>query len=179
MWRFNAPGKRHDAIVRDKITLGSLLGVVVVGTAVIGAFTGGWLDAVWLPVKLFVVPFLLFAHIIGWTVYVHHVSPEIRWWTRREWTQFKGQMESTTVLRMPRLANRLWFHNIFVHVPHHVDARIRFDKLPKAVKAIAAAYPKTVHSSRISIRRYVRTTRACKLYDFEAGRWLSYSAART
>jgi hypothetical protein len=23
MWRFNAPGKRHDAIVRDKITLGS------------------------------------------------------------------------------------------------------------------------------------------------------------
>ena len=87
-------------------------------------------------------------------------------------------MESTTVLRMPRVANRLWFHNIFVHVPHHVDARIRFDKLPKAVKAIAAAYPKTVLSSRMSIRRYVRTTRACKLYDFEAGRWLSYSAAR-
>ena len=103
MWRFNAPGKRHDAIVRDKITLGSVLGVVVAATAVLGAFTGGWLAAVWLPVKLFVVPFLLFAHIIGWTVYVHHVSPEIRWWTRREWTQFKGQMESTTVLRMPRL----------------------------------------------------------------------------
>ncbi len=178
MWRFNAPGKRHDAIVRDKITLGSLLGVVVAGTAIVGAFNGGWLGAVWLPVKLFVVPFLLFVHIIGWTVYVHHVSPEIRWWTRREWTQFKGQMESTTVLRMPRVANRLWFHNIFVHVPHHVDARIRFDKLPKAVKAIAAAYPKTVHSSRLSILSYLRTTRACKLYDFEAGRWLSYSAAR-
>ena len=130
-------------------------------------------------VKLFVVPFLLFVHIIGWTVYVHHVSPEIRWWTRRDWSQFKGQMESTTILRTPRLMNRLWFHNIFIHVPHHVDARIRFDKLPKAARAIAAAYPKTVHSSRLSIRQYLRTTRACKLYDFEAGRWLSYAAARS
>ena len=177
MWHFSPPGKRHGAIVRDKITLGSLLTVVVAATAVIGALSGGWVAAIWLPVKLFVVPFLLFVHIIGWTVYVHHVSPEIRWWTRRDWSQFKGQMESTTILRTPRLMNRLWFHNIFIHVPHHVDARIRFDKLPKAARAIAAAYPKTVHSSRLSIRNYVRTTRACKLYDFEAGRWLPYAAA--
>ena len=179
MWRFNAPGKRHAAIVRDKITLGSLLAVVVAATALLGAFTGGWLTAIWLPVKLFVVPFLLFVHIIGWTVYVHHVSPEIRWWTRREWTQFKGQMESTTVLRIPAVVNRLWFHNIFIHVPHHVDARIRFDQLPVAAAAIASAYPNTVHSPRLSIRAYISTTRACKLYDFEAGCWLPYSAART
>lgn len=137
---------------------------------------GGWLGAVWMPVKLLVVPFLLFVQIIGWTVYVHHVAPDIRWWTRREWTQFKGQMESTTILRMPRVVNRLWFHNICVHVPHHVDARIRFDHLPKAAAAIDAAYPNTVRSSKFSIRQYFRTTRACKLYDFEAGRWLPYRA---
>jgi acyl-lipid omega-6 desaturase (Delta-12 desaturase) len=179
MWRFNAPGKRHGAIVRDKATLGSLLAVVVAATAVLGALTGGWLGAVWVPVKLLVVPFLLFVQVIGWTVYVHHVAPDIRWWTRRDWTQFKGQMESTTIVRMPRMVNRLWFHNIFIHVPHHVDARIRFDQLPKAAAAIAARYPHTVRSSRFSIREYVCTTRACKLYDFEAGCWLPYSAART
>ncbi len=176
MWRFNAPGKRHGAIVRDKIVLGSALAVTVAATTVLGAFTGGWLGAVWMPVKLLVVPFLLFVQIIGWTVYVHHVAPDIRWWTRREWTQFKGQMESTTILRMPRVVNRLWFHNIYVHVPHHVDARIRFDHLPKAAAAIDAAYPNTVRSSKFSIRQYFRTTRACKLYDFEAGRWLPYRA---
>ncbi len=178
MWRFNAPGKRHGAIVRDKITLGTVIAVVVGATALIGAITNGWLAAVWLPVKLFVVPFMLFLHIIGWTVYVHHVSPDIRWWTRGEWTQFKGQMDSTTILRIPRLVNHLWFHNIFIHVPHHVDARIRFDQLPRAAAAISAAYPHTVHSSRLSIRQYVGTTRACKLYDFESGCWLPYSAAR-
>src|SRR4249920_3382343 len=51
MWHFNAPGKRHGAIVRDKITLGSLLAVVAVATGVVGAFTGGWLAAIWLPLK--------------------------------------------------------------------------------------------------------------------------------
>ncbi len=178
MWRFNAPGKRHDAIVRDKITLGSALVVVTAAAVVYGAINGGWVDALWLPAKLFVVPFLLFIQIIGWTVYVHHISPEIRWWSRRDWTQYKGQMESTTIVRIPKVVNRLWMHNIFIHVPHHVDVRIPFHQLPNAAAAIAEAYPNTVRSSRLSMRDYVRATGACKLYDFDAGRWLPYAASR-
>jgi omega-6 fatty acid desaturase (delta-12 desaturase) len=179
MWRFNAPGKRHAAIVRDKIVLGSVAGLILLATVVAGALTGGWVAALWLPIKLWVVPFLLFVHIIGWTVYVHHVDPDIRWWNRREWSQYRGQMESTTILRTPRLANWLWFHNIFVHVPHHVDVRIPFHQLPAAAEAIAAAYPDTIRRSRLSVRAFLRATRACKLYDFESGTWLPYSAART
>ena len=178
MWRFNAPGKRHDAIVRDKLTLGSVVIVVVATSMVIGALTGGWTSAVWLPTKLFIVPFLVFVQIIGWTVYVHHVDPDIRWWTRREWTQFHGQMESTTVVRMPTLLNTLWFHNIFIHVPHHVDARIPFHQLPRAADHIAA--PRTqARSGPLADRSvsYLRATRTCKLYDFETGRWLPYDAA--
>ena len=178
MWRFNAPGKRHDAIVRDKLTLGSVVVVVTAASALVGAISGGWIGALWLPTKLFVVPFLLFVQIIGWTVYVHHVSPEIRWWSRRDWTQYKGQMESTTIVRLPKIVNRLWMHNIFIHVPHHVDVRIPFHQLPTAAAAIADAYPDTVRSSRFSLRDYVRATGACKLYDFDAGQWLPYAAAR-
>ena len=179
MWRFNAPGKRHDAIVRDKITLGSVAGALIVASIVFGALTGGWIAAVWLPFKLFVVPLLVFMQVIGWTVYVHHVAPDIRWWTRRSWSQFNGQMESTTIMRFPGIINRLWFYNIFIHVPHHVDARIPFHQLPAAAEAISVAYPDTVHSSRFSVGDYFKATRACKLYDFEAARWLPYSAART
>jgi omega-6 fatty acid desaturase (delta-12 desaturase) len=178
MWRYNAPGKRRNAILKDKSTLTVAMMIVVAGMVVVGAFTGGWVTAIWLPVKLFVIPFLLFVHIIGWTVYVHHVAPDIRWWERKEWSQFRGQMESTTILRVPALVNRLWFHNIFVHVPHHVDARLPFHQLPRAAAAIQSAYPDTVRSGRLSMRQYLRTTRACKLYDFHAGRWLSYRAAR-
>ena len=86
-------------------------------------------------------------------------------------------MESTTILRMPRLINRLWFHNIFVHIPHHVDARIPFHQLPQAATAIASEYPDTVKVERFSMIDYARATRSCKLYDFEAGCWLPYSAA--
>jgi omega-6 fatty acid desaturase (delta-12 desaturase) len=178
MWRYNAPGKRHGAIVRDKVALASALVLVVAVTSTMAALHTGWFAAVWVPIKLFVVPFLVFVQIIGWTVYVHHVAPDIRWWTRRDWTQFKGQMESTTIIRAPAMVNRLWLRNIFVHVPHHVDARIPFYNLPQAAAAIAAAYPNTVRSSRLSISQYARSTRACKLYDFDAGRWLPYRAAR-
>jgi omega-6 fatty acid desaturase (delta-12 desaturase) len=178
MWRFNAPGQRRSAIIRDKITLGSVMLVVTAATVVVGALTGGWVDAIWLPIKLFVVPFLLFIHIIGWTVYVHHVDPDIKWWTRKEWSQFHGQMDSTTILRVNPIVNKLWFHNIFVHVPHHVDVRIPFHQLPAAAEAIRAAYPDTVRVGRLSLRSYVQAAKACKLYDFDAGRWLPYSAAK-
>ena len=138
--------RRGQARVGDPARASSLLGVTarggLVAAAVVGALQGGWVGAVWFPIKLFVVPFLMFVQIIGWTVYVHHVSPDIRWWPRREWSQFKGQMESTTILRFPRLVNRLWFHNIFVHVPHHVDARIPFHQLPAAATAISEHVPR-------------------------------------
>jgi omega-6 fatty acid desaturase (delta-12 desaturase) len=176
MWRFAATGKSRSAIRRDKFVLGSVLVAVLVIPVVGGAIRDGWVGAVWLPVKLVVVPFLVFVQIIGWTVYVHHVSPGIRWWTRREWSQFHGQMESTTILKFPALINRLWFHNIFVHVPHHVDARIPFHQLPVAAEAISQAYPDTVKVDRFSPVDYVRATRTCKLYDFDAGRWLPYAA---
>jgi omega-6 fatty acid desaturase (delta-12 desaturase) len=178
MWRISPPGKRHDAIVRDKLTLGAGLGVVVVAVAVVGALTGGLVGVFWLPVKLVVVPFLVFVQVIGWTVYVHHIAPDIRWWTRRDWSQFNGQMESTTIVKLPTVVNRLWFHNIFVHVPHHVDARIPFHQLPTAAAAIAEAYPDTVRSSRMSMRDYLRATGTCKLYDFDAGVWLPYATSR-
>ena len=71
----------------------------------------------------------------------------------------------------------MWFYNIFVHVPHHVDMRIPFYELPRAAKAIRDAFPETVREQRFTIRQYLRTTRNCKLYDFDHGRWLPLSAS--
>lgn len=179
MWRFTPDGKRRRPVVRDKTGLVVVVAVVTAATVVLGALTGGWTTALWLPTKMFVIPFLIFGQIIGWTVYVHHVSPEIRWWSRSQWSQYRGQMESTTVLRTPAFVNRLWFHNIFVHIPHHVDTRIPFHQLPRAAAAIEAAFPGTVRRAGASVRAYLRATKACKLYDFENGTWLSYAAARS
>jgi omega-6 fatty acid desaturase (delta-12 desaturase) len=179
MVRFNAPESRRRQIHGDKRFVAFAVGVCLALCALLGWRLGGAFGAVWMPVKLLVVPFLLFLQIIGWTVYVHHVSPDIRWWPSRQWTRVHGQLESTTILRMPRLANRLWFHNIFVHVPHHVDTRIPFHQLPLAAQAITDAYPDIVKHRRFSIVGYLRAAAVCKLYDFDAGRWLPYSSATT
>ncbi|HEX7096598.1 MAG TPA: fatty acid desaturase [Acidimicrobiales bacterium] len=178
MIRFRAPDRRRRAIVRDKAHLGAVVVVLALASAALGWHLDGAFGALWLPIKLFVVPFLVFAQVIGWTIYVHHVAPEIRWWRAKDWTQVRAQLESTTVLRVPRVVNRLWFHNIFLHVAHHVDARIPFHRLPAAIRAIAHAHPSLVRIRRVRLGDYLRATRACKLYDFDAGRWLPYPRAR-
>jgi omega-6 fatty acid desaturase (delta-12 desaturase) len=123
-----------------------------------------------------VLPFLGFSYLIGSLVHVHHVHPDIRWWKRREWTKFKGQMDGTTILRAPRGLN-FFFHWIMVHIPHHVDMRIPMYNLELAADAIKSAYPETVHDKPLRFRDFVANTRRCKLYDFDRGEWLTYEMA--
>ena len=171
------PTRRAGAIRRDRAL--TFVAATLVGG---GAFALGWAlygDAgagVWMAAKLVVLPFLVFTQVIGWAVYVHHVGPDIRWWTREQWSPWRGQMESTTVLWIPRVLN-VFFHNIFVHVPHHVDTRIPWYHLPAAAEAIEAAFPGTIVDKRFRVSDYLRGTRRCKLYDFAAGTWLTYRQA--
>jgi acyl-lipid omega-6 desaturase (Delta-12 desaturase) len=140
------------------------------------AGSGGLVGAVTMWLQLVVVPFLVYIQLIGWTVYVHHIGPDIRWWTPREWSRSRAQTESTTILRIPRALN-VFFHHIFVHVPHHVDVRIPWYRLPDAARALHAAVPGTIVDRRLRVVDYLRATRRCKLYDFERGLWLTYAEA--
>ncbi|WP_195210404.1 fatty acid desaturase [Actinomarinicola tropica] len=171
------PKRFVEPIHRDRRLVWSWFVVVVAATAAFGWVDGGsLLAAVWTPVKVVVVPFLAFQFIIGSVVHVHHIAPDIRWWPRREWTKFKGQMEGTTILRAAPGLN-LFFHWIMVHIPHHVDVRIPMYRLELAAEAIKEAFPDTVHDEKLRFRDFIANTRVCKLYDFEAGHWLSYREA--
>lgn len=177
MMRFTPPQKWAARIRRDKAQVIVALVVIGVAIAALGWFQhGGALGAAWTFVKVALIPWAIFTWLIGFTVYVHHIGEDIPWYPRRVWSKFKGQMEGTTILRTPRIMS-VFFHNIFVHVPHHVDMRIPFYELPRAAKAIRDAFPETVREQRFTIRAYLRTTRNCKLYDFERGTWLPLSAS--
>ncbi len=167
MITFTPPDRWRSAIRRDQ----ALVGVFALGVLSIAVGISG-LAGLWIWVKLVVVPFLIFCHIIGWVVYVHHIGPDLRWWPRREWNRYRGQVEGTTILWGPPGWD-VFFHWIMIHVPHHTDMSIPCYRLPEAARAIIAAFP-DVDERRLRLGDYLSSVRQCKLYDFGAGRWLPY-----
>lgn len=172
------PPKRFaSAIRRDRILVGSVVVTVSVGLAALGwSWTGTVGGATWMVARVWILPFLAFSYVIGSTVHVHHIAPDIRWWPRKEWTKFAGQVEATTVLHAPPGLDVV-FHWIMVHTPHHVDQRIPMYNLDLAARAIAEAFPDEVHEGKLRFRDFVANTRRCKLYDFATGTWMTYAAA--
>ena len=166
--------KLAGSIAEDKRFVLYFLLITIVGAGALGLTTGaGMAYGLWVWVKMLIIPWLIFNHIIGATVYIHHIQPDIPWHADRIWSKFKGQVEGTTNIRVPALLN-LFFHNIFVHIPHHVDPRIPFYNLPAAAEAIKEHYREKVHDKPFRFRDYLRATRCCKLYDFDGNVWLDY-----
>ena len=175
MITFDPPAKWAKPIKRDIIFMFTFVGLAMALFGWLGWATYGTvIGVVWMDVKVLVIPFLGFNYVIGSVVHVHHIQPEIRWYPRREWTKFRGQMEGTTILRTPWVLD-LFFHKIMVHIPHHVDMRIPFYGLEPAAAAIQAEFPDVVHDEKLRFRTFVANSRQCKLYDFEAGRWMTYA----
>ncbi|MDH4168905.1 MAG: fatty acid desaturase [Acidimicrobiia bacterium] len=179
MIRLQQPPRKWEAgIRRDRNILRLVTIIILTGTLVsVGLLTGSALEALWLVVKLFVVPFLIFNWFIGFTVYVHHIGTDMPWPARSEWTKVAAQMDATKVFRIPRVLD-VFFHGIFLHVPHHVDQRIPCYHLDEATAAIEAAFPGRIADTKLRMREYVANTRACKLYDFDEHRWHTYASAK-
>ncbi|MBW2416113.1 MAG: fatty acid desaturase [Deltaproteobacteria bacterium] len=173
---FRPPAKIASAVRRDRIVVGGwaagvFLALLMAGWSSYGTLAGG----LWMWIKVFAVPFLLFGWVIGWTTYVHHVGPDVAWHARRRWTKLKGPMHGTTTVYVSRWLN-FFLHNIFLHVPHHIDARIPWYKLPAASDAILERFGDRVGARVYRLRDYLRSTRVCRLYDFEREAWTGYGA---
>jgi omega-6 fatty acid desaturase (delta-12 desaturase) len=178
MVRFDPPPRFAARIRKDKWLVQGFALVATVGLVAAGsAGDASLLAGVWLWFKVLVVPFLAFTTVIGWAVHVHHIDRDIRWWHRHEWDKVKGQLEGTTVLHAPAWLN-LFVHWIFEHSPHHVDTRIPMYHLPQASQALIAEFPDEIIERDLRFRDFLANTRACKLYDFDEGRWMTYAEGR-
>ncbi len=178
-WKKMAVGKPPARWVKpvrhDRFFVLGIVSLAAVGLGFIGwDMTGTAGGTAWLIARVIVLPWIGFMYILGSFVHVHHVQPDIKWWKKAEWTKFKGQMEGTTVLHAPKGMN-FFIHWIMVHVPHHVDMRIPMYNLDAAAEAIEKAFPGTVHEAPLRFRDFVASSRKCKLYDFDAGHWVTYA----
>lgn len=171
------PARWAKTIRRDRFIVWSFVAVASLALGALGwASYGSVVGILWMILKVLVIPFLGFSFVIASFVHVHHIQPNIRWWKRREWTKWHGQMEGTTVLRA-RFGLNFFFHWIMVHVPHHVDMRIPMYNLELATDAMKEAFPGTIHDEPLRFMDFVRNTRVCRLYDFDEARWYTYRQA--
>ena len=175
--RMPAPDRLGESFRFDRAVVTTFFLLTLVATATLGwSQTGTALGAAWMWTKVVLVPWLAWNWIIGWTVYVHHISADTRWYARHEWRKFAGQVETTSNLRVPSFLNVFW-HDIFLHIPHHVDPRIPFYNLSTATAVLNRDGVEGSMVKPLAFGDYIRSTRVCKLYDFEARTWISYEQA--
>ncbi len=164
-------------LIRDRI----IVGFFIVGTLAICVLTATLSElspayGFWLWFKVIVVPWTIFTHIFGVGIYLHHTHPEVAWHRAETWNTVRGQLEGTINYSVPWFIN-LFIHNIFVHIPHHVDARIPFYRLPIAGEALKRRYPELFRQERLTLSGYLDIIRKCKLFDYDRAEWVSYRAA--
>ena len=120
------------------------------------------------------VPFLLWNGIMGFVVYLHHTSPTIAWFQKRqEWQRRKAYLTATAHVRFPFGLDRL-LHNIMEHNAHHVNPRIPMFGLRAAQGVLKERFADEVHSYKLTWRIYMDNVRRCKLYDFSEHAWLDW-----
>ena len=169
MIAFDPTGRHAEDIKRDSLIMKSVCGAAGIGLLALGWFTyDSVLGSAWMLFKVGIVPFVLFCYVIGWVVHVHHIDKSIEWHGRREWTKYHGQVEGTTIIHAPRWLD-LFLHQI-------LEMRIPMYHLREAGQAMVAHFP--VPERKLRWRDVRTNTKACKLYDFDEHRWLTYDEAR-
>lgn len=163
--------------LKDKISVILFSSFVSVFSFYYGGLNGtGWdaMTGLWMLTKMVIVPFIIWNYTIGITVYVHHINDKIEWRERTNWSPFHGQVLGTVNYHIPALTN-IFFHDIFVHMPHHVHMKIPFYHLNDALQEIKNSFGQYVIERKSVIGDYLSATKNCKLYDVQHKKWLKYS----
>jgi omega-6 fatty acid desaturase (delta-12 desaturase) len=123
-------------------------------------------------------PLLVWSAIMGAAIYFHHTHPALRWYADgARWDAERDGVSTTVNLKLPFGLGWL-LNNIMAHPVHHLDVRIPLYNLGAAHDALASVGA-PVLEARFSWG-YVRdTVGRCKLYDYDAQRWMDFSGRYT
>jgi omega-6 fatty acid desaturase (delta-12 desaturase) len=128
-------------------------------------------------VLLFLFP-LLGAHwLIGFVIYLNHTHPDIVWYDDpAERSRHQVQLEGSAGQRLGRLRHVLLPRRIMNHTAHHIDPGVPLSGLADAQQHLVDTFGDRVVSSDWSLRHFRDVLTRCKLYDYDAQRWLTYEA---
>jgi omega-6 fatty acid desaturase (delta-12 desaturase) len=125
------------------------------------------------------IPFMAWNCLMGFTIFLHHTHPDVPWFLDRdEWKASEAQLRGTVHVGF-KVPFDVVFHHIYKHTAHHLDVGIPFYRLPDAQKRIEGSFPENITVEQLTFDQFFKTTRLCKLYDYENHSWLDFNGRVT
>ena len=140
---------------------------------------GGLLGRGPLPSLLFgvVLPFLVWSGLISFVIFLHHTHPAVHWYSSvAAWEADRGAIRGTAHVRFPWPFGPMVLA-IMEHNSHHSAPGVPLYNLPRMQRALAGNADFV--SWRFSWLAYFRVCQRCKLYDYDAGRWVAFDAEKS
>lgn len=126
-----------------------------------------------------VVPFLVFCWMVGYVSFFNHTHPRVPWFSRAsEWSFFGGQLNCTVHMSVPPWLV-FFLTDLGLHGTHHFDPRIPIWRLSGAEEIVGRVFARDIVFERWTFRSQTAILRACKLYDYDAHRWLDFAGRPT
>ena len=139
-------------------------------TVTIGEMFG---KAPWESVLLGVaLPFLVWNGFMSFVIFLHHTHPSVRWYPSIDaWRSDRGALHGTVRVRFPWPFGPLVL-SIMEHNAHHQAPGVPLYNLPRMQRSLEEQG--TLVTWQFSWRAFIRVCRRCKLYDYDAGRWVAF-----
>jgi acyl-lipid omega-6 desaturase (Delta-12 desaturase) len=146
------------------------LALQIVGVIALGAAFG---KSAWASVTIGVLlPFLVWNGFMSFVIFLHHTHPAVEWFADGDARAARvGSLTGTVRVEFPAPFRQLTLA-IMEHSAHHHASGVPLYHLP-AMQAALLAEQRLV-SWRFSWRAYARICQRCKLYDYDAGRWVTF-----
>jgi omega-6 fatty acid desaturase (delta-12 desaturase) len=166
------PTRRRLGHVVDRLLV--VAAIAVLTRAAVGAGGGPWRVAC-----VVVIPFVILTWTIGFVVYFNHTHPDVPWFADRgAWSHLVGQVDGTVHVRFPACAAP-FLGNIMNHAAHHVHPGVPLVNLAAAQARLDHVLATRSRSEVWTLSVHARIVRVCKLYDYEAMRWLDFRGRPT
>lgn len=176
-WRDKFFPRAHSPLVRRAPAWRDFALLCVYLTLCLGALV--WAGGAVSILLGFVLPFAIWNMMMGATTYLQHTDRRVPWFgSETAWRAEARDEEVTVHLVVPR-----WYglisHHIMDHPAHHLQPKIPLYRLAAAQAKLNALLGDRAVVERFSPRYLWTTLRACKLYDYEARRWLDFAGNPT
>ncbi len=117
------------------------------------------------------IPFLSWNILMSFVIYLHHTHPAVHWFPdQAAWTAENGALSGSVHVRFP-IPFGLLTLNIMEHNAHHMASGVPLYNLPRMQTTLEGRG--ALVTWQFSWRGFARICRRCKLYDYDASRWVS------